>query len=34
MQYLLMATETAEAFDARTDPERSGPYWEAWNAYI
>jgi hypothetical protein len=34
MQYLLMATETEEAFAARTDPERSGPYWEAWNAYI
>lgn len=34
MQYLLMATETADAFEARTDPVRSGPYWEAWNAYI
>lgn len=34
MQYLLMATETPDAFDARNDPDRSGPYWEAWNAYI
>jgi hypothetical protein len=34
MQYLLMAMETPEAFAARTDPERSGPYWEAWNEYI
>jgi hypothetical protein len=34
MQYLLMAMETPEAFAARTDPERSGPYWDAWNAYI
>ena len=29
-----MATETPDAFAARTDPERSGPYWEAWSAYI
>jgi hypothetical protein len=34
MQYLLMATETPEAFAARTDPGRSGPYWDAWNDYI
>jgi hypothetical protein len=34
MQYLLMATETREAFEARTDPDRSGPYWQAWDAYI
>jgi len=34
VQYLLMAMETADAFAARTDPARSGPYWEAWNAYI
>ena len=34
MQYLLMAMETADAFAARADPERSGPYWDAWNAYI
>jgi len=34
MQYLLMATETAEAFADRTDPERSGEYWAAWTAYI
>lgn len=34
MQYLLMATETAEAFADRTDPERSEAYWAAWTAYI
>lgn len=34
MQYLLMATETADAFDARTDPDRAGPYWQAWDEYI
>lgn len=34
MQYLILATETADAFAARTDPERSGEYWSAWTAYI
>lgn len=34
MQYLLMATETREAFEAREDPERSAAYWDAWNEYI
>lgn len=34
VQYLLMAMETPEAFAARNDPERSGPYWDAWNTYI
>jgi hypothetical protein len=34
MQFLLMATETADAFEARNDPERSASYWEAWTAYI
>ena len=34
MQYLLMAMETPDAFAARTDPERSGPYWQAWSDYI
>ena len=34
MQYLILATETAEAFAARTDPERSGEYWSAWSGYL
>lgn len=34
MHYLILATETADAFAARTDPDRSGEYWSAWTAYI
>lgn len=34
MQYLILATETADAFAARADPERSGEYWTAWSGYI
>lgn len=34
MHYLILATETADAFAARTDPARSGDYWSAWTAYI
>ena len=34
MQYIILATETADAFAARADPERSGEYWSAWTGYI
>lgn len=34
MQYIILATETAEAFAARTDPARTGEYWSAWTGYI
>jgi len=34
VQYIILATETADAFAARTDPERSGEYWSAWSGYI
>lgn len=34
MQYLILATETADAFAARSDPDRSGEYWAAWSGYI
>ena len=34
MQYIILATETADAFAARTDPERTGEYWAAWSGYI
>jgi hypothetical protein len=34
MQYLLMATETDDAFAARTDPARAEEYWAAWSSYI
>jgi hypothetical protein len=34
MQYLILATETADAFSARSDPDRSGEYWSAWTGYI
>jgi hypothetical protein len=34
MQYLILATETVDAFAARTDPDRSDEYWSAWSGYI
>ena len=34
MQYLILATETADAFAARVDPERTEAYWSAWSGYI
>lgn len=34
MKYLILATETAEAFAARADPERAGDYWSSWSGYI
>lgn len=34
MQYLIMATETEDDFDARDDPARAEAYWAGWTAYI
>lgn len=34
MQYMLVHTETADDFAARTDPARADAYWGGWNAYI
>jgi len=34
MQYLLMANEGADAFAARTDPDRTESYWNSWNEFI
>jgi hypothetical protein len=34
VQYLILATESADAFAARDDPSRSGDYWNAWSGYI
>lgn len=34
MQYMILATETAEEFADRTDPERAAGYWSAWSAYL
>lgn len=34
MQYLILATETPDAFAARVDPDRAGEYWSAWSGYI
>jgi hypothetical protein len=34
VQYLILATETADAFAARADPERTVAYWSAWTGYI
>ena len=34
MQYLIMATETQDDFDARDDPARAEEYWAAWTGYI
>jgi hypothetical protein len=34
VQYLILATETADAFASRADPERAEGYWSAWSGYI
>jgi hypothetical protein len=34
MQYLILAYESTEDFDARTDPERSAAYVGAWGGYV
>lgn len=34
MEYLLMALEDPDAFEAREDPERSAAYWTSWQGYI
>jgi hypothetical protein len=34
VQYLIMATETQDAFEARDDPDRAEDYWAAWTGYI
>jgi hypothetical protein len=34
MQYMLLFTETPGHFAERTDPEKAGPYWGAWTAYM
>jgi hypothetical protein len=34
MQYMISFWEPNEQVAVRTDPERSGPYWGAWGAYI
>lgn len=34
MQYLLMAMEDADAFSARTDPDRADAYWQSWTSFI
>jgi len=33
MQYALLIYEGEAEFQARTDPERAGPYWSGWMAY-
>ncbi len=34
MHYMIAFHEPSEEFVRRKDPEQSGPYWGAWNAYI
>lgn len=34
MEYLLLALEDEDAFAAREDQERAGPYWSSWQGYI
>ena len=34
MDYLLMAMEDEDAFEAREDPARSEAYWTSWRDYI
>jgi hypothetical protein len=33
VKYAILIYETPADFAARTDPERSGPYWAGWMAY-
>lgn len=33
MRYLLIANETDDAFETRTDPAGSDDYWETWMAF-
>jgi hypothetical protein len=34
MQYLILAYETDDAFEARDDPDRAVGYWDAWSGYL
>ncbi len=34
MQFMILAYENHDAFEARDDPERSGDYWASWSAYL
>lgn len=34
MQYVLLFTETKAEFDSRQNPEKAGPYWGGWGAFI
>jgi len=34
MQYMLILNETEADFAARTNPDLTGQYWGAWNAFI
>ncbi len=34
MQYMLIYKETDAQFAEREDPEKAGPYWGTWTAYI
>lgn len=34
MQYMIAFSEPNDYSKIRTDPERAGPYWGAWGAYI
>ena len=34
MEYLIMAIETDDAFEARNDPDRAPEYWSSWSGYL
>jgi hypothetical protein len=34
MQYMMIMSESMETFATRNDPEKAGPYWGAWGAFI
>jgi hypothetical protein len=34
MKYSILAMETEDDYAARQDPDRSGPYFAAWSAYV
>ena len=34
MKYMMIFSETQKELDVQNDPEKSGPYWGAWGAYV
>jgi hypothetical protein len=34
MQYMMIMSESLDTFATRNDPDKAGPYWGAWMAFI